>query len=151
MCDGCDTPGNVHAGETFQPPARDHFEHQGLSGGVKIPLKDRGSSELVREMRVSDMLTPDALMNPQAFPAEAAGFVMVMNMLTRVQLELSAIRHALERRGLLTEQEFMQSLSEVNKVYDAAIRQGQGQMMSRPAGPPRPAAPHGNDPRMSPR
>jgi len=88
--------------------------------------------------RVADLLTLDAqqraMLNPEKLPEQAGPFIMLMNMLTRVELELAALRLALQRRGLLTEQELLAALKQTNEQYDQTIREMTAQMAPRKPG-----------------
>lgn len=122
-CDNC-TPSNSHDGEKMQPPS---VHMNTLNGGVRIPLPKRGPAP---DPRVTDMLMMEEAKTAMhaASGEPSAGFMLIINQLTRLQMELAAIKRGLEKRGVLTEREFLAAMQEVSAIFDEEMKRMHQQM-----------------------
>lgn len=75
-------------------------------------------------------------------------FAFLSNRITQLDISMNALLSVVKRRGLITEQELLASLAEVNKQFDEAIRKASG-----PTQQPQPMLDltHMKDPRKAPR
>jgi len=76
---------------------------------------------------LSGLLTHDGDNVPQIDATRAgpgmAYAAMISNQMTRILVEIAAIKFALQTRGLVTEHEFMQAMSAVTSQANATINQ----------------------------
>lgn len=157
-CPGCQ-PGTVHGGgERMQPPPITHGYESIVGSGFRTRGTPSNNPHHIpnaqTERRLQEFISLEPLrrlaMNPDRFPEKAAPFVMLMNSITKIELQVAAIERALMARGLLTQPELFRALAEVNAEYDAQIKEMGSQAFSVPPTPPPvpPATPE--DPRRSP-
>jgi hypothetical protein len=66
--------------------------------------------------------------DPDRAGSGMAVFAMVSNILTRCQVEIAAIKLAMERRGLLTQHEFASALDEINRLASDTMQEYQNAM-----------------------